>query len=306
MKMKRYLICIYFFGTVLLNEKVEAEAIIFGCKEPPLKSYMKPRPEVGINISVSKDSILSIHGVKVIEESIGGSLSPRKLTDDQFKAKLKEINKATVKCVSANSFFPGTLKLVGPDRNENAILAYADSVMKRCRSANIKTIVLGSGDARRIPQGYDSIQATNEFIDIAKKIAALAKKYDRIVALENLNHTETNFILSVKAAISIVNAVQHPNFKLTADLYHMQMENESADVLEQAGNLIADVHIAEKQDRGYPGKQGVNFRPFIRALKKVGYIGNMMIECNWKDFDQEFPKSVAFVRQQIDEIYDMD
>lgn len=306
MNIKDILLWIILSSTVLLNEHVEAEGNINNRKEPSFKSLIKPRPEVGINISVSKDSILSIHGVKVIEESIGGSLSPRTLTDDQFKAKLKEINRATVKCVSANSFFPGTLKLVGPERNETAILAFADSVMRRCKSANIKTIVLGSGDARRIPEGYDSVQATNEFIDIAKKISALAKKYDRIVALENLNHTETNFILSVSSALSIVNAVQHPNFKLTADIYHMQMENESAQILEQAGNLIVDVHIAEKQERGYPGKQGLNFRPYIRALKKAGYVGNVMIECNWKDFDKEFPKSVTFLRQQIDEIYDLD
>jgi sugar phosphate isomerase/epimerase len=299
-----FLVALFFSMITLADARVE-KVLRFPC-DPPINAFIKPRPEVGINTSVSNDSILSIHGVKVIEESIGGSLSPRKLSDGQFKSKLKEIDKATVKCVSANSFFPGQLKLVGPEKSDEAILAYADSVMRRCKAAGIKTIVLGSGEARRIPKGYDSIKATNEFIDIAKKIATLAKKYDRIVALENLNHTETNFILSVGAALNIAKAVNHPNFKLTADIYHMQMENESPIILEEAGAWIADVHIAEKQDRGYPGKQGTNFRPFIRSMKKAGYMGNVMIECNWTNFDQEFPKSVAFLRQQIDEIYDLD
>ncbi|MFZ9661562.1 MAG: sugar phosphate isomerase/epimerase family protein [Chitinophagaceae bacterium] len=305
MRIKGFRFYVFVIFCLLLNVNAEGADRFFIFLDPPVKSFIKPRPEVGINISVSKDSILSVHGVTVIEESIGSSISPRILTDEQFKKKLKEISKAAVKCVSANSFFPGQLKLVGPLRNENAILSYADSVMRRCKSAGIKTIVLGSGEARRIPAGYDSIKATNEFIDIVKKIAVLAKKYDRIIALENLNHTETNFILSVNTALAIVKAVNHPNFKLTADIYHMQMENESPSILEEAGDLIADVHIAEKEGRGFPGKQELNFRPFIRSLKKAGYIGNIMIECKWNDFDNEFPKSVAFLRQQIDEIYDL-
>ena len=204
---------------------------------------------------------------------------------------------------SANVFIPGYLKLVGDAVNESAILGYVDTVMSRAKIANVGIIVLGSGEARKIPQGYDSVAASKQFINIARKMAEIAAKYKRVIAIENLNHTETNFVLSLKEAIRIVKAVDHPSFRLTADIYHMLMENESAEPILDAKNLLVNVHIAEKQDRAYPGKNGTDFRPYFKAMKKIGYQGGIMIECRWTDMAEELPKSVQYLREQLVESY---
>ena len=58
-------------------------------------------------------------------------------------------------------------------------------------------------------------------------MAAVAAKYDVILALENLNSTECNFINTLSEALAVVKAVDHPNFRLCVDIYHMLKENES-------------------------------------------------------------------------------
>ena len=50
--------------------------------------------------------------------------------------------------------------------------------------------------------GFDS-QAKEQFISIAKKIAAKASQYNITLALENLNSTETNFITTVEEALDV-------------------------------------------------------------------------------------------------------
>ena len=134
-------------------------------------------------------------------------------------------------------------------------------------------------------------------------MADLASAYGIVIAIENLNAKETNFVLTLSQAIDIVKAVNKPNFRVTVDIYHMLMEDEPADVIEQARGLLVHCHIAEKTDRAYPGKTGVDFRPYFRAMKKINFTGKIMIECRWGDFDKEAKFALQYLEKQIAEIW---
>jgi sugar phosphate isomerase/epimerase len=259
-----------------------------------------PGPVIGVISSVTKDSVMYASGIRYIEESVGNTFSPRKVSEEQFQEKLKRIQQAKVKVVAANSFLPGTLKLVGDDINEKAILGYVDTVMRRCKQAGVEIIVLGSGDARKLPPGYDSVKASKQFISIVRKMAKVAAKYDRTIAIENLNSTETNFVLSLAEALRYVKAVNHPNFRLTADIYHMLMENESAESILAAKGYLVHSHIAEKIERAYPGKRNVDFRPYFAAMKQIGYTGVITMECRWWNFDQELAGAKRYLDEQLE------
>ena len=257
-------------------------------------------PQIGVITSVSKDSVVTAAGIRVLEESVGNTFSPRKVSEEQFQQNLQRIRNAKVKVVAANSFLPGTLKLVGDEIDEKAVLGYVDTVMRRCKEAGVGIIVLGSGDARKLPPGYDSLKASKQFISIVRKMAKVAAKYDRIIAIENLNSTETNFVLSLHEALQYVKAVNHPNFRLTADIYHMLMENESADAILEAKGYLVHAHIAEKIERAYPGKRSVDFKPYFAAMKKIGYTGAINMECRWTNFDQEVKGAKAYLDRQLE------
>ena len=63
----------------------------------------------------------------------------------------------------------------------------------------------------------------------------------------------------------------------------MLRENEGPDALVDAGPLLRHVHIAEKDRRTPPGVAGDDFRPYLRALRRAGYAGDISIECRWDD-----------------------
>jgi sugar phosphate isomerase/epimerase len=259
----------------------------------------KKAPVIGVITSVSRDSLMTANGVSVIEESVNNTFSPRRVTEEQFIENVKKIKAARVKVVAANVFFPGEIKLLGPSLDEKIVLGYVDTVMRRCKEAGVKIIVLGSGNSRKLPPGYDSVKASLEFIGIVRKMAEVAKKYDRIIAIENLNSTETNFVLTLREALRYVKAVDHPNFRLTADIYHMLMENEPGSVIEEAKGYLVHAHIAEKLERAYPGKRGEDFRPYFAAMKKIGYRGAVTMECRWTKMEDEVGGAKKYLDQQM-------
>jgi sugar phosphate isomerase/epimerase len=242
---------------------------------------------------------MTANGISVIEESVNNSFSPRRVTEEQFRENMKKIKAARVKVVAANVFFPGEIKLLGPSLDEKIVLGYVDTVMRRCKEAGVRIIVLGSGNSRKLPAGYDSVKASLEFIDIVRKMAEVAGKYDRIIAIENLNSTETNFVLTLREALRYVKAVDHPNFRLTADIYHMLMENEPGSVIEEAKGYLVHAHIAEKIERAYPGKRGEDFRPYFAAMKKIGYRGAVTMECRWTKMEDEVGGAKKYLDKQL-------
>jgi sugar phosphate isomerase/epimerase len=264
---------------------------------------MMAQPDVGIVQDMERDSLLQASGIPFLSESITKCFSPKTLTDQQFKRKLQSIKRLKSTLVACNLFIPAELKLVGPDVHENDILTYAEVVFQRCRQAGLKLIIWGSGGARRVPEGFDPAKAKKQMIAIARTLAELAAQYDIVLALESINHTETNFINTLAEAYEIVQAVDHPNFRLSADIYHMLKENESPSIIEKAGAYLVHCEIAEKENRTPPGTQGDDFRPYLKALKKIHYKGKIMMECRWGDVDKQAGPAKRYLQKQIDEVF---
>jgi len=266
-------------------------------------SDKKELPKLGIVGGLAQDQLVYSAGFRANGESVKRVLSPS-LTDQEFSDKLNEIKAAKCKLVSCNLFFPADIKIAGPDVNEQRVLSYADSVLSRARQADVKVIVLGSGGARNIPAGYDIEKAKSAFINLGRKLGTIAEKYKVTIVLENLETTETTFITSLKAAAEIVRAINHPNFRLNADIFHMMREGESPEEIVAAGNLVGFSEIAEKEKRSLPGVMGDDFRPYLRALKKIGYKGYIFMEGSIKNPEVEIPQAFKYLSRQVAEVYE--
>ena len=236
-------------------------------------------------------------------ESIQNCLSPLKFSDAEFEKYLATFAGMKTKIYAVNIFIPGDMKLVGPDVQELKILDYAKQVLARCKKADIKMIVWGSGGARRVPEGFDHKKATEQFIDIAKKVSALAKEFDITIALENLNSTETNFINTVKDALEVVKAVNHPNFRLCVDVYHMLKEAEPPAIIESTKKYLVHCDLAERDNRTPPGVVGDDFRPYLKALYKVGYNKVIVLECRWENIAAQAVSARVNLQKQLEEVY---
>ena len=166
----------------------------------------------------------------------------------------------------------------------------------------METIVWGSGESRKIPGGFGRAAAEEQFTSLAGKVASIAGRFRVVLALEPLNSGETNFINNLGEGAAFVEAVRHPSFRLLADVYHMLRENESPDALEAYGGHLRHCHIAEKAQRTPPGTAGDDFRPFLRALKKVDYKGGLSIECRWEYLDKQLQAAIQYLKKQVAEI----
>jgi sugar phosphate isomerase/epimerase len=261
------------------------------------------KPSVGIVESMENDEILFSSGYCCRIESISKYISPKSTNDGKYAAYLESIKKLKIPIYAYNLFLPGDLKVVGPDVNENALLEYVDIVFYRISQTDTKLVVWGSGGSRMLPSGFDKKLAKKQFISIAKKISLLAKKYGIMLALENLNSSETNFITTAKEALHIVKKVDHSNFKLNVDLYHMLKENESPEIIKKTRNYIVHVEIAEKENRTAPGVDGTDFRAYLQELKSIGYQNKIVIEGRWKNISDIAEMSINFIQNQINEVY---
>ena len=270
-----------------------------------LFGFMLPKkqiPKLGIVAPLEQDSLVYASGFRMLGESVGRMLSPS-LTDEQFQQNLARIKKTKCKVVLCNIFFPGSIKIAGPAVDESRVLGYADTVFSRAKKAGIPLIVLGSGGARRIPDGYDALKARADFIPLCRKLAMVAAKYGITIALESLQAAETNFLITLNSAAEVVRAVDHSNFKLNADIFHMTREGESPQSIVDAADILVYCEIAEKQKRSLPGVQGDDFKPWLRALRKANYKGYIFIEGNTSDHGNDMPLSFKYLTRQLEEVY---
>jgi len=260
-------------------------------------------PELGMVTDFQNDSLLHASGYRYLVESTNKMLSPRNVSDQQFEEYLLSIKELQVPLYACNLFIPGDLKVVGPNVDEQAVLAYVEVVLQRAQKANLKMIIWGSGGSRGIPDGFDRAKAKEKFVTIAKKIGALAANYNITLAFESLNRTECNFINTVKEALEIVRAIDHKNIRLCVDLYHMAKEVETAEVIVSAKEYVVYCEVAEKEGRTPPGVQGDDFSEYLKALRKIDYRGNIVIECRWSDLATQALPARLYLQKQINEVW---
>jgi D-psicose/D-tagatose/L-ribulose 3-epimerase len=111
-----------------------------------------------------------------------------------------------------------------------------------------------------------------------KTLARYAQKRGRQVCLEPLNRFETDFINTCDQGLKMIKAVGNPALRLHLDTFHMNIEekNQAAAIL-KAGKYLGHFHACGS-DRGTPGNDHIDWKPIARALKSIGYKGDVVIE----------------------------
>jgi len=265
---------------------------------PTGRSSPAGRLEIGACTSLANAPLLKSAGCDYLEEGVGGFLAPAE-AEDVFSVRLAAAKAAGIPLKACNGFIPGALKAVGPAAKPEEIFAYAATAVRRAAAAGISKIVWGSGESRRIPDGFSRARAEEQFRALVRQVADAAAKSGVLIVLEPLNAGETNFLNSLAEGAAMVEAVGHPSFRLLADFYHVVRAGETPEAVIKYGRLLRHCHIAEKDKRTPPGTAGDDFRPFLAALKRIGYEGGISLECRWDDMKAQLGGSVAFLRKQI-------
>ena len=213
---------------------------------------------------------------------------------DSFQAELK---KNDFSCLSVNCFIPSTLKITGPDVDEQALKDYIERGMKRGAALGIQKVVFGSGGARKRPEGFSYETAVRQiFSFLADIVSPIAEKYGILLVIEPLRSGDTNMIESLREGAVIAAAVNRPNIRLLVDLYHAYYSGDTNDHIRSMTTLLRHAHIAEPEKRVYPAPgDAYPYADFISALKAAG-CDTCSVEARCSDFEKEAADAIRVLR----------
>lgn len=157
------------------------------------------------------------------------------------------------------------------------------------------TVVLGSGGARRLPEGVSLSEGRQHFARAVQVARDVAAEHGLEVILEPLQRGETDLINTLAEAIEFLDEFGMGEVRVVADLFHVMLEQESLEVVREHAGRVAHAHIADTGRRP-PGQGDWPLAEFLQALRGGGYLGHVSIECTWDDIAVEAGPALAAVR----------
>ena len=232
-------------------------------------------------------------GYDYIEASVGvvNDLSEQELADLSRRA--KDGSFALRYC---NCFVPGRIPLCTAPKQE--IRDFVEATMYRLDLLGVRSVVFGSGGARRRPEDMEKAQAMEKIAEFLTCCNSVGEKYGIKTVIEPLNQRETNILNSVAESAELVRALNLPYVRLLADLFHMSMEQEDPQVLVDNCDLIAHIHVSEAPGRVYPGKlAGEHFMRCVDKLHEAHFDRDVSVECTFTDMESEAAAALKFLKK---------
>lgn len=224
-----------------------------------------------------------------------GMVGPE-LPEESFNLFRSALDGAALKAECFNSFIAPHVKLTGENRDWNRIEQYVATAAERVAAVGGETIVFGSGGARNIPDRFPREEAEAQLEEFLHMCADKAGAAGIQIAIEPLNRRESNILNSVEEADEMAKRVNRPEIAVLADFYHLMEEREPFEAIENCGNRLIHVHVADT-GRLYPGSGRYDYPRFYEALYEAGYDRRISVECNWNDFAAETKPAIAFLRE---------
>jgi len=222
------------------------------------------------------------------------------LSDTDFDAAVARIKELGIATPAANLFVPASIKLTGPETSPEAQMAHVRKVLSRLSKVGVEVIVFGSGGARRVPDGFAKEDAFKQLVDFGRRAATEAKPYNITILIEPLRKQETNIINSAGEGLQLVLDVNHPNFQLMIDFYHLASENEDPEIVIKGKDHLVHLHTANPNGRVFPQKwEEYNYAPFFANLKTIGYDKRISMEGNTTDLAADGPLTIALLRKAL-------
>ena len=252
--------------------------------------------------------LLKSIGYDFIEGGVGSCFVPEK-GEEAWKRLKEQILGLAVPLRSCAGFLPASLRLTGPKADHEKALAYAEKALRRADEVGVPSIVFGSGGARNVPGDFcgknrpDVEKGVRQYVEFCKKLCERVKDLKTVqVVVEPLRANESNIINFVWQGVAIVREVNSPRLRQLADIYHMIAGGEGPESIVRAGDLLRHCHIAAPKTRQYPGSgkdDAAVLKPYVEALRTIGYTGGLSCECGWgpkKETAKNLEKALALLK----------
>jgi sugar phosphate isomerase/epimerase len=223
------------------------------------------------------------------------------LSDEEFEQTYQRIKRLKIPTPVANYFIPGSVKVTGPNTDEAKQMAYVNGALDRMKRLGVEYIVFGSSGARNYPKDFPKEKAYAQLVDFCKRVAPEAQRRGITILIEPLRTQESNIVNTVRDGYDLVKAVNHPNFQLMADFYHIAYNHEDPEIVVEARDYIHHLHMANPVGRVFPlSWKEYDYAPFFEALRRSGYHGRISIEATTKDMAHDGPLAIRMMREAFD------
>ena len=216
--------------------------------------------------------------------------------DAEALAPLRAIAAAPLRPEAFNVLIPAELPMVVPSADLAALRTYLRRAFGRMVQLGGEVAVLGSGAARRIPEGMPRDQALDQLAAALALARDEAARAGVALALEHLNRGETNVFNTLAECRAFIEERNLTGLRLQVDVYHLELEHEPFSEIVACAPLLVHAHIAGG-DRRAPDVPGSNSAGYMAALHTAGYDRRISAECRWEDLAAQAPTSLAFMRQ---------
>jgi sugar phosphate isomerase/epimerase len=174
---------------------------------------------------------------------------------------------------------PEDIHLTHPDREVRArTAAYLADLARFCGDIGGRVMVLGSPKQRNLCPGVSYGQATDYARGVFEEALPVCESSGVTLCMEPLSTAETDFCASAQATLDLVQAVDHPCFRMMLDAKAMTTEEEDRPALiRRFAPWMRHFHANDPNLNG-PGWGDLDYGPIFEALREVGYDGYLSIE----------------------------
>jgi D-psicose/D-tagatose/L-ribulose 3-epimerase len=258
----------------------------------------RPKVRVGYCTGVKNLAAAKAAGFDYVELS---TTEIAAMSDADFEAAAAKIKDIGLPTPAANLFLPAGLKVTGPQTDPEQQMAHVRKAFTRLARLGTEVVVFGSGGARRVPEGFAKEEALEQLVDFGRRAAAEARTHGITIAIEPLRRQETNIINSAAEGLELVNAINHPNFQLMIDFYHLASEQEDPAIVLRAKDHIRHLHTANPTGRVFPLKwEEFDYAPFFANLRAIGYDKRISVEGATQNLAVDGPQSIALLRKAFE------
>lgn len=238
--------------------------------------------------------ILAEYGYDYVEVNFSELV---RMEESEYLEMLSIIKDLNISCEAANCFIPGDIKITGDDVDYQKIAGHMEVGFERAGNIGIKTVVFGSGDARRVAEGFDKEKAYQQLVVFLRDYAApVAEKYSITIVVEPLEKKACNIIHTVEEGVKLARDCGCDNVKGLGDVYHMYSNNDNISSMAEYKNEIRHAHIAHGISRKFPKQgDGFDYKSFIDALKEAG-CERCSIEGSCDDFSVDALEALKYLK----------
>ena len=244
--------------------------------------------KIGVWATPDKARLISELGYDYIEAEFAKLAA---LDEDAFREQTALLENASLPAEAFCIFFTGANKLYAPDGDQAPLLReladYAGRGFARAAAWGGKIAVIGSGDARKIPEGMTREEVEAQFSRVLAVCGDAAERHGMRIVVEPLWTAACNYINTVAEGAAAARLAGHGAVGLLADYYHMSKNGDDVDSLPRYADLLWHVHYGGPEDRGapVPGDEDILAR-FASVLAKCPRAERISLECYWRpDFD---------------------